>query len=866
MPNRGGGPLGGIVVLTIVAAATALVAVAVFEESSDEAFFRAGPAAWQGLLGAPRIPIASAHLNIVVLTAPSLADRVAAAGGRATDHEERRWTAATLAGQQLFISRMKLQGALIRPLFNYTRVINAFAAPLDPRTIALLERSRDVEGVYPVRAAYPASVASRLLRRPIFGPGSGSWPDVRLPGFDGRGVTIALLDTGVDRAQPYLRGRVQEGVDIVGGSELALPAPRPDDASDLERHGTELAGILVGAGGPFGLAGIATGASIIPVRVAGWQQGTSGEWAVFSRTDQLIAGLERAVDPNDDGDAHDAARIALIGVAEPYAAFADGPLARAAAGATRLDTLVIAAAGNDGPAGPGFGSVGGPGGAPAALTVGAADLRTESERVRIVLRTGLDVLLDRLLPLGGAVSTEHPLTLDVAAPNLVAPDAAAREQSASLNLPDFFDRRGFSRVAGRAALVPGGADTAGAVRAAARAGAAAVLVYGPGVPAGALGLDERAPVPAVAIPEATAREVLRALARRDRVGVSIGSAGSVPSPTARRVAAFSSRGLAFDGRVKPELTASGVAVATSEPGSNEDGSPRFGTIHGSSAGAATAAGGAALLAQARPELGASALKSVLVGSARPLRGAAIAAQGAGLLDVGRAAAVEIATQPTTLAFGRAVRRGWRSERRLIVRNLSTRTLRLRVRVTRRGFPAADVLVSAKPRRLIMRPGATARVRLEARLREPAPGGPPAEGSVVLAPVGGVAFRVPFAVAFGPRRIDLLGGIRLSAGKFEPSDTKPSVLSLRAGRVRIVGGTSEVQPVKRLDLELWSGTGKRIGVIASLRNLLPGRYTFAITGRDPGGQRLKAGEYRLRLVAIPTGDGLATLRSLTFTIT
>ena len=40
---------------------------------------------------------------------------------------------------------------------------------------------------------------------------------------------------------------------------------------------------------------------------------------------------ELAVDPNEDGDAHDAARVALVGVVEPFAAFTDGPLAAAAA-------------------------------------------------------------------------------------------------------------------------------------------------------------------------------------------------------------------------------------------------------------------------------------------------------------------------------------------------------------------------------------------------------------------------------------------------------------------------------------------------------------------------------------------------------
>ena len=80
---------------------------------------------------------------------------------------------------------------------------------------------------------------------------------------------------------------------------------------------------------------------------------------MFGRTDQVIAGLERAVDPNGDGDTHDAVRLALLGVAAPYAAFTDGPEAQAVQGALDLNTLVVAPAGNDGTAGPTFGSIAG---------------------------------------------------------------------------------------------------------------------------------------------------------------------------------------------------------------------------------------------------------------------------------------------------------------------------------------------------------------------------------------------------------------------------------------------------------------------------------------------------------------------------
>jgi hypothetical protein len=308
-----------------------------------------------------------------------------------------------------------------------------------------------------------------------------------------------------------------------------------------------------------------------------------------------------------------------------------------------------------------------------------------------------------------------------------------------------------------------------------------------------------------------------------------------------------------------------VAVPTSEPGVAEDGSPRFATVNGSSAAAATVAGAAALLAQARPDLDAATLKSLLVGSARPLPRTPVVAQGAGLLDVGATTAAELAAQPATLAFGRATKAKWTRTLRVTVRNVSTRALRLRVRIERRGFPAADAFFAVSPARLAIRPGRSAKVRITARVPLPADGGPPAEGALVLKPVAGVAVRVPFAVAFGPGSPVLLGTVRLSERAFAPSDTKPAVLTIQAGSVRTVGGLDEIEPVERLDVELWTGEGRRIGVLAELRDLLPGRYALGLTGRDPAGQLLDAGGYRLRVVAHPTGIGRPTVKTLQFTI-
>jgi hypothetical protein len=468
-------------------------------------------------------------------------------------------------------------------------------------------------------------------------------------------------------------------------------------------------------------------------------------------------------------------------------------------------------------------------------------------------------VLDRVQPLAGLVAPEKALTLGLAAP------AAPRTPDGQVGLPEFFDAQGFSRVAGRAALVPASDDMAGTVRAAARAGAAAVVVAGGALPPGGLGLDDRAAVPVVSVPAPLAARLRRGLAAGRDVAVSIGSGEIVTSGSGRRIAVFSSRGLAFDGRVKPELVAPGVSLATSEPGVNTDGSARYGTVNGSSASAATVAAAAALLTQARPELRASVLKSVLVGAARPLPQTSVTGQGAGLVDVGRAAAAELATQPATLTFGLASRRGWSAERVVLVRSLSPRTLRIRVRLSRHDFPAADTDVTVRPKRLVLRPGALGRVRLHASVARPAAGGPPAEGALVLSPRGGGPIRVPWAIAFAPPTSPLLEDVSLSSSSFAPSDTRPAVLSVQAGRVRRLGGTQQVEPVARLDIELWTGDGKRVGVIARQRNLLPGLYTFGLTGRDPGGQVLEEGSYTLRILAFPTGHGRATSRSVTFRI-
>jgi subtilisin family serine protease len=843
-----------IALLGIVALAATVIAVAAVS-AGDRRATRLQQTSWSGLVGGPRPEVAVGQRMIVVLRTSSLADQVARAGGLASEAQHIRWQSAALAAQQQLIAQLGAAGLRLRPEFSYTRVLSGFSAPLDARAIALIQRFPEVQGVYPVRTAYPASLSSSLLERHELAAGAGYRPQLALPGASGRGITIALIDTGVQYGHDYLTGAVLEGVDVLERDDLASARPKPDEPAELERHATQLAGLIVGSGGPDGLTGIAENATVLPIRIGGWQRDVAGRWAVYSRTDQLIAGLERAVDPDGDGNAHDAARIAVLGFAEPFAAFADSPAARAVKGALALDTLVVAPAGNDGRAGPVYGSISGPGGAADALTVGAGDLRGETEQVRVTVRSGLRVVFDAEVPLAGAIAPRRPLRLDLAAPIVrreVLP-AVLGESDPSPQLADFFDRRGYSRVAGKAALTPTGETPDAAAANAARAGAAAAVLHGSPVPAGSLGLDERIGIPVVSIPDAAARAAQELLARREEATVEIGSPRDDDNPNAEGTAAFSSTGLAFNGGLKPELTAPGVALLTSHPGRAADGTPAFGTVSGSSAAAAVTAAAASLLAQIRPDLDAAALKGALVGTAKP----------GGLVDLGAASAAEVVAEPASVSLGRATRGGWSGRRGLVVRNLSTRRLRVNVSVGRLG-EVGGVAVTVSPSRLLLPAKGSQRVVLRARLAYL-----PAEGRVVSAALelragGGAAVKVPWTVTLGPSPRRLLGGVRLSKDSFRPSDTAPVLLELRAGRLVDDGGVSQVLPVSFLDLELWRGE-ERMGRLARLRNLLPGRYTFGLTGRGPRGRVLRPGTYRLRLLAYPPGDGPPSRQNVTFGI-
>ncbi|MFD8984001.1 type VII secretion-associated serine protease mycosin, partial [Streptomyces sp. NPDC059564] len=113
----------------------------------------------------------------------------------------------------------------------------------------------------------------------------------------GDGITVAVLDTGVDATHPDLAGQVLDGTDLVG-----MGAGRGDRA--WARHGTAMASIIAGHGhGPDrsqGVLGIAPHAKVLPVRVI-LEEGDPGRaQARDSKSGALAEGIRWAADHGAD--------------------------------------------------------------------------------------------------------------------------------------------------------------------------------------------------------------------------------------------------------------------------------------------------------------------------------------------------------------------------------------------------------------------------------------------------------------------------------------------------------------------------------------------------------------------------------------
>ncbi len=170
--------------------------------------------------------------------------------------------------------------------------------------------------------------------------------------YTGEGITIAIVDTGIDYTHSDLGGCLGPDCKVIGGYDFIN---EDNDPMDDHGHGTHCAGTAAGNGV---LTGIAPDAKLLGYKVL--DAGGSGAFST------VLAGMEAAVDPNGDGDFNDRADVismSLGGYGNP-----DDPLSLAADMIMDAGSIIVIAAGNSGP---GSNSIGSPGTSRKAITVGA---------------------------------------------------------------------------------------------------------------------------------------------------------------------------------------------------------------------------------------------------------------------------------------------------------------------------------------------------------------------------------------------------------------------------------------------------------------------------------------------------------------
>ena len=421
-------------------------------------------------------------------------------------------------------------------------------------------------------------------------------------GFDGSGIVVSIIDTGIDLNHPDLEGKIIGGYDFVDNDEM------PEDTNG---HGTQVAGIIAANGN---LKGIAPNSKILMYKVS-----EDGE-SVPSHL--IIKAIEKSIE-----DGADIINISL-GINQT-----NTKIDQAVNKAVKNNIFVVTAAGNFGPE---LNTIGSPGINPNAITVGATFNNVTNSLVSTFEIEGKTF---NVFPMVGTQSLAEPITSQI---------IFGKYGRVHDLLENNFE--------GSILLIERGSDIENEIvyfsdkeKNAADVGAKAIVVYNnePGIFFGELiheYVDEgyNPTIPALSL----SREdglVIKEILQSDTKGVL----DVFYHPDF--VAYFSSRGPVSPFYIKPDIVAPGAFINTTDINGN------YKISSGTSFAAPHVAGTAALILQKNPQLTPQELKSILMTTSEIVYDQfddrfPIEVSGNGRIDASKAINAELIIMPPNLIF------------------------------------------------------------------------------------------------------------------------------------------------------------------------------------------------------------------------
>ncbi|GGO93286.1 hypothetical protein GCM10011584_31640 [Nocardioides phosphati] len=591
--------------VAVLAAASAALAITLAPAAASPQ-----PSAPPGSTGGDTSTVASPDRSsaIVQLTAAPLstASSTRPAAGHRIDFASSavRNQRAQLAKQRAaFKDWLRTHAPAARVTGEYDIALNAVAVRLNGTPLATLAGAPGVRSAQPEGTYRPSDDNDPDLS---IISAQAAWQTAQVGGSAGagRGVKVAIVDTGIDVTHPcfsdagfpatrqlgdtrFTNNKVV--VARVFNNKAKVSGYTPEAKQE---HGTHVAGTVAcdldtpaevnGAAIPYGVSGVAPAAQL-------------GNYNIFpgavddARSEDILDALEQAY-----ADGMDVANMSLGGDAHGI----DDLLTVAIDGLDRANMVVAVAAGNSGP---GHYTVESPGSAERALTAGAS---TVPHFVGAPFSYGSS---STGLGAGDFATVDSDLT----APIGVVTGSIGGLGDACAALPA-------GSLTGSIAVVSRGSCAFTVkIRNAQAAGAAAAIVVNnvAGDPV-SMGTDGTADQPTIPAYMASLAD-RSSLAAADGVSGTIGATTSyIHSSNVDIMAGFSSQGPTdADYRVKPDVVAPGVNVLSSIPASFCDAPPCWAFFQGTSMATPHLAGSAAVLVGAHPGWSAAQVRSAIVNTA-----------------------------------------------------------------------------------------------------------------------------------------------------------------------------------------------------------------------------------------------------------